>query len=415
VGESELAHRLREQLAFVAGTSRHVLLLGPSGTGKELAARAIHGLSSRRAKIFVSRNAPPARGHRGRRAVREHAKGYPNPGMPERLGLLRRGRRVDALPRRDRRPPRAAAGASAACASTTAASTSASASRARDARRSGSSRPRTARCRFAQARLPRALHAPHHAPEPRRASRRRAARGAFALGPGRARRRVDREALLRAPWGALAEARIAPELVTRLLRHRFTHNVRELDRLLWLAIGGARETTWTSRRRSRPSSASRCRSAMPWRRASSTRVDRARAARGERGQRLRGGAFTRPAQSLCAAPPDEEAARCRRAKETTRDPHGRPRLLRETLDLALSSDDRFPARFYEILFERHPDLEALFTRNSRGAQIRSFGQASSWPSSITSTTPNGRAASSVRSPRATSRTVSPLCDVRAGR
>lgn len=49
-------------------------------------------------------------------------------------------------------------------------------------------------------------------------------------------------------------------------------------------------------------------------------------------------------------------------------------VLRETLDVALSSDDRFPARFYEILFERHPELEALFHRNSRGAQVRNFGK-----------------------------------------
>lgn len=49
-------------------------------------------------------------------------------------------------------------------------------------------------------------------------------------------------------------------------------------------------------------------------------------------------------------------------------------ILRDTLDVALASDDRFPARFYEILFERHPELEALFHRNSRGAQIRNFGK-----------------------------------------
>lgn len=48
-------------------------------------------------------------------------------------------------------------------------------------------------------------------------------------------------------------------------------------------------------------------------------------------------------------------------------------LLRETLETALAQDARFPARFYEILFERHPELEALFTRHSRGAQIRNFG------------------------------------------
>lgn len=49
------------------------------------------------------------------------------------------------------------------------------------------------------------------------------------------------------------------------------------------------------------------------------------------------------------------------------------RLLSETLELALAADGRFPARFYELLFDRHPELEALFVRNTRGAQVRSFG------------------------------------------
>src|SRR5690606_8423257 len=39
--------------------------------------------------------------------------------------------------------------------------------------------------------------------------------------------------------GALAEPRIAPALIVRLLRHTFTHHVRELERLIWLAIESA--------------------------------------------------------------------------------------------------------------------------------------------------------------------------------
>jgi two-component system nitrogen regulation response regulator GlnG/two-component system response regulator HydG len=41
--------------------------------------------------------------------------------------------------------------------------------------------------------------------------------------------------------GRVAEARIAPDLIVRLLRHPFTHHIRELDRLLWLAIGSAED------------------------------------------------------------------------------------------------------------------------------------------------------------------------------
>jgi two-component system nitrogen regulation response regulator GlnG/two-component system response regulator HydG len=39
--------------------------------------------------------------------------------------------------------------------------------------------------------------------------------------------------------GDVAEPRLSPELVVRLLRHPFTHHVRELDRLIWLALGTA--------------------------------------------------------------------------------------------------------------------------------------------------------------------------------
>jgi len=49
-------------------------------------------------------------------------------------------------------------------------------------------------------------------------------------------------------------------------------------------------------------------------------------------------------------------------------------LLRETLELTLSRDDTFPARFYDRLFEAHPQLRTLFTRNSRGAMNKMFAQ-----------------------------------------
>ena len=39
--------------------------------------------------------------------------------------------------------------------------------------------------------------------------------------------------------GQVAEPRLAPELVVRLLRHPFTHHVRELERIVWLALGTA--------------------------------------------------------------------------------------------------------------------------------------------------------------------------------
>ncbi|HEY4060077.1 MAG TPA: globin domain-containing protein [Kofleriaceae bacterium] len=49
-------------------------------------------------------------------------------------------------------------------------------------------------------------------------------------------------------------------------------------------------------------------------------------------------------------------------------------LLRETLEITLASDDAFPAIFYVRLFEAHPEVRALFTRNSPGAMNKKFAQ-----------------------------------------
>ena len=56
VGESPCVWRLRADIAHRASLDHHVLVLGPTGTGKELVARALHGLSSRRGGPFVAVN-----------------------------------------------------------------------------------------------------------------------------------------------------------------------------------------------------------------------------------------------------------------------------------------------------------------------------------------------------------------------
>ena len=43
-------------------------------------------------------------------------------------------------------------------------------------------------------------------------------------------------------------------------------------------------------------------------------------------------------------------------------------FLRDHLELVLQRDEHFPARFYEILFARHPEVRSLLARNSDGAQ-----------------------------------------------
>ncbi|MEB2870801.1 sigma-54-dependent transcriptional regulator [Pseudomonas rhizosphaerae] len=57
VGQSGSMARLREQIGALAGTRADVLILGETGAGKEVVARALHDLSSRRSGPFVAINA----------------------------------------------------------------------------------------------------------------------------------------------------------------------------------------------------------------------------------------------------------------------------------------------------------------------------------------------------------------------
>src|SRR5579862_9212794 len=56
IGKSLILRRLLQMVETVAGGDSTVLLLGETGTGKELIARAIHGLSPRKARPFVKLN-----------------------------------------------------------------------------------------------------------------------------------------------------------------------------------------------------------------------------------------------------------------------------------------------------------------------------------------------------------------------
>src|SRR5215831_19393075 len=56
VGRSPAIQRVLEQVAIVAPTDSTVLLHGETGTGKELIARAIHNLSTRRSRPYVRMN-----------------------------------------------------------------------------------------------------------------------------------------------------------------------------------------------------------------------------------------------------------------------------------------------------------------------------------------------------------------------
>ncbi len=88
VGESEAIWEVRRQIAIVAGLPGHVLIAGPSGSGKELVARAIHLLSPRSPHRMVARNAATLPESLIDAELFGNAKNYPNSGMPERPGLI---------------------------------------------------------------------------------------------------------------------------------------------------------------------------------------------------------------------------------------------------------------------------------------------------------------------------------------
>jgi two-component system nitrogen regulation response regulator GlnG/two-component system response regulator HydG len=88
VGESGAVWALREEIAFAAASRAHVLVLGASGTGKELVANAIHRWSNRGTKPLLARSAVSFPGTLIDAELFGNMRNYPNPGMAAREGLL---------------------------------------------------------------------------------------------------------------------------------------------------------------------------------------------------------------------------------------------------------------------------------------------------------------------------------------
>lgn len=88
VGESPATWDLRRHIAFCAARDEHVLLLGPSGAGKELVAHAVHALSTRKSGKLVARNAATLPAGIIDAELFGNARNYPNAGMRERAGLV---------------------------------------------------------------------------------------------------------------------------------------------------------------------------------------------------------------------------------------------------------------------------------------------------------------------------------------
>jgi two-component system nitrogen regulation response regulator GlnG/two-component system response regulator HydG len=88
LGESPALWALRGVIAAAARRSAHVLVLGESGTGKELVAQALHARSDRAAKTLVARNATTIPEALVDAELFGNLRNYPNPGTPERPGLI---------------------------------------------------------------------------------------------------------------------------------------------------------------------------------------------------------------------------------------------------------------------------------------------------------------------------------------
>lgn len=88
IGESPPMWKLRERIAACARTNFHVLVVGCSGSGKELVAQAIHRLSARSGKTLVADNIAAIPSSLAAALLFGNKKNFPNPGMEERLGLI---------------------------------------------------------------------------------------------------------------------------------------------------------------------------------------------------------------------------------------------------------------------------------------------------------------------------------------
>jgi len=236
VGESAAVWHLREQLAIAARSPHHVLLRGPSGAGKELAARAIHGLSSRADKTIVARNAATFPPGLVDAELFGNAKNYPHAGSPERPGLIGEadgttlfldelGELPEELQARLLRVM----------------------DRGGEYQRLGESRPRTSNLRVVAA-TNRPLDALKHDVLARF--------GARVEIPPLNERKEDVPLLVRhllarfrreAPdvtsrFFRGEHAELDPRLIEALLRHEYTHHLRELERLVWLAVSTSRDS-----------------------------------------------------------------------------------------------------------------------------------------------------------------------------
>jgi DNA-binding NtrC family response regulator len=88
VGTSKQMDKVRNLISLVAGSNMPVLILGETGTGKELAARAIHDLSNRAGNPFVVINSSAVQESMLESEFFGHKKGAFTGAESEKMGLL---------------------------------------------------------------------------------------------------------------------------------------------------------------------------------------------------------------------------------------------------------------------------------------------------------------------------------------
>ena len=87
-GESWRAWELRRLILAAVATGRHVFILGPTGTGKELVARAIHRMSHRFKAPFIAANGAAFSSEITAYLLFGNRKDAPNVGSPASLGFF---------------------------------------------------------------------------------------------------------------------------------------------------------------------------------------------------------------------------------------------------------------------------------------------------------------------------------------
>ncbi len=116
VGASPVMRDIFERIRQVAPTTGTVLITGPSGTGKELVARAVHQHSLRSQKKMVTVNCTAIPQEVLESELFGHVKGAFTGAWKEKKGLVEEAHEGIALSRRDRRPAPAPADQAAAAA-----------------------------------------------------------------------------------------------------------------------------------------------------------------------------------------------------------------------------------------------------------------------------------------------------------